>query len=406
MEDERMKFYRRFSSTMNGFTQIEHAFLKEGHAIFKDRGAILILFIAVWAYPLVYSIAYQNNVIRNIPMAVVDSDHSALSRQLVRMIGATQEVEVNLETGNFNEAEQSFWDGESKGVIHIPADFEKKVLRGEQTHVGLYCDASYFLIYKESLSGSLKAVGTLSAGIEIKRLMASGSTPDMARKQRDPLTLKSYTLFNPSGAYGTYVMPGLILVILQQTLLVGIGMIGGGRRERQKMLASSKNHELSSIFFTLTGRSLAYFILYVFNLLFTQIMLAHWFHFPDNGSLLDVGLLMIPFLFTVIFMGLAVSLLLTRREHSIMMLVFLSPVVLFLSGISWPATSLPPLLYQLAHIFPTTSMIPAYLRIRTMGGTIQDVIPEFLFLTLQMIVYGILAMLSYRIFLHRKYTDF
>jgi len=397
-----MKLYRRFSSAMNGFTQIEHAFLKEGQAIFKDRGAILILLIAVWAYPLVYSIAYKNNVIRNIPMAVVDSDHSALSRQLVRMIGATQEVEINLETGNFNEAEQLFWDGESKGIIHIPIDFEKKILRGEQAHIGLYCDASYFLIYKESLSGSLKAVGTLSAGIEIKRLMASGSTPDMAKKQRDPLTLKTYTLYNPSGAYGTYVMPGLILVILQQTLLVGIGMIGGGRRERQKMLASSKNHELSSIFYTLTGRSLAYFILYVFNLLFTQVVLAHWFHFPDNGLLLDIGLLMIPFLFSVIFMGLAVSLLLTRREHSIMMLVFLSPVVLFLSGISWPTTSLPPLLYQLAHIFPTTSMIPAYLRIRTMGGTLQDVIPEFMFMTGQMVVYGILAMLSYRIFLHRK----
>ncbi|MEI6677658.1 MAG: ABC transporter permease [Mariniphaga sp.] len=401
-----MRLYQRFPSALNGFAQIEHAFLKEGQAIFKDRGAILILFIAVWAYPLVYSIAYQNNVIRNIPMVVVDSDHSTLSRQLVRMIGATQEVEVNLETGNINEAEQLFWDGESKGIIYIPADFEKKVLRGEQTHVGLYCDASYFLIYKESLSGSLKAVGTLSASIEIKRLIALGSTTYMAIKQRDPLTLKTYSLYNPSGAYGTYVMPGLILVILQQTLLVGIGMIGGGRRERQKMLASSKNHEVSSIFYTLTGRSLAYFILYLVNLLFTQIVLAHWFHFPDNGSLLDIGLLMVPFLFSVIFMGLAVSLLLTRREHSIMMLVFLSPIVLFVSGISWPATSLPPLLYHLAHIFPTTSMIPAYLRIRTMGGTLQDVIPEFIFMTGQMIFYGILAMLSYRIYLHRKITDF
>ena len=236
--------------------------------------------------------------------------------------------------------------------------------------------------------------------------MASGSTLEMAKMQRDPLTLKTYTLFNPAGSYGSYVMPGLILVILQQTLLVGIGMIGAGKKERQKMLASSKNHEVSSIFYTLTGRSLAYFILYSLNLIFTLIVLAHWFNFPDKGSLIDIGLLTIPFLFSVIFMGLTVSLLLTRREHSIMMLVFLSPVVLFLSGMSWPATSLPPLLYQLAHIFPTTSMIPAYLRIRTMGGTLQDVIPEFMFLTGQMIVYGILAMLSYRIFLHRKATDF
>ncbi len=388
-----------------GLSQIEQAFQQEWHAIIHSRGAILILFFAVWIYPLVYSFAYQNNVIRDIPISLADQDHTALSRQIVRMIGATQEVEVKQETGNFSEAEQRFWDGESKGIILIPAEFEKKILRGEQASIGIYCDASYFLIYKETLNGALRATGTLSAGIEIKRLMASGLTMEMAKMQREPLSIRTFTLYNPAGSYGSYVMPGLIPVILQQTLLVGIGMIGGSRRERQKMVATSKNHEGSSIFFTLTGKSLAYFALYSFNLIFTQIILARWFNFPDKGSVIDEALLMIPFLFSVIFMGLTVSLLLTRREHSIMMLVFLSPVVLFLSGMSWPATSLPPVLYQLAHIVPTTSMIPAYLRIRTMGATLPDVKSEFMFMTIQMVVYGALAMLSYRIFLHRKSTD-
>jgi len=386
----------------NGLEQILLAFYNEWEAIFKDRGAILILLIAVWAYPLVYSIGYQNNVIRDLPMTVVDQDNSALSRQLIRMAGATQEIEVKGKTGDFKEAKGLFLEEETKGIILIPADFEKNILRGGQAHVGLYCDASYFLIYKESLRGTLKAVGTLSAGIEIKRLMAAGTPPEMAKMQRDPVTLKSFTLYNPAGSYGSYVMPGLILVIIQQTLLVGIGMIGGARREKQKLLASAKDHEMSAIFYALTGRSMAYFLLYSFNLIFTQVILYHWFGFPDKGSLIDLWILMVPFLFSVIFMGLTVSLLLTRREHSIMMLVFLSPVVLFVSGMSWPVTSLPPLLYRLAHLFPSTSVIPAYLRIRTMGGTLADVRVELLFLIGQMMVYGLLAMLSYKIFLHRK----
>ncbi len=376
--------------------------MSEWRAFLEDRGAILILFIAVWIYPLVYSIAYQNNVLREIPMTVVDRDNSALSRQLVRMIGATQEIKVEQETGDFREAERLFWDGDSRGIILIPSEFERKTLRGEQTHIGLYCDAGYFLIYKESLRGAIRATGTLSAAIEVKRLMASGVPMEEAKKQRDPLTLRSYTLFNPAGSYGSYLMPGLILVILQQTLLVGIGMIGGARREKQKLLASAKNHELSTIFYTLTGRSLTYFSLYSFNLLFTMIVLYRWFNFPDKGSLLNCWILMIPFLFSVIFMGLTVSLLMRRREHSIMMLVFLSPVVLFLSGASWPSGSLPPLLHHLAYIFPSTSMIPAFLRIRTMGATLADVRPEMLFLTGRMVVYGIITVLSYRVFLHRK----
>jgi ABC-2 type transport system permease protein len=387
---------------LNGLDQIGHALFHEWKAILKDRGAILILIIAVWVYPVVYSIAYKNNVIRDIPMAVVDRDNSQLSRQLIRMIRATQEIEISQETGDFKETASLFSQGKTKGMILIPVDFERQILRGEQTHLGLYCDAGYFLIYKESLRGCLRAAGTLSAAVEIKQLMASGSTPEIAGEQHDPVTLRSYLLFNPAGSYGSYIMPGLILVILQQTLLVGIGMIGGGRREWQKMLASSKNHETSSIFYTLTGRSLAYFFLYSFNMVFTNVVLSHWFGFPDKGSGFDLWLLTVPFLFSVIFMGLTVSLLLTRREHSIMMLVFLSPVVLFLSGMSWPETSLPPLLHQMARIFPTTSVIPAWLRIRTMGASLRDVIPELLFLTGQMVVYGLLAMLSYKIYLHRR----
>ena len=109
---------------LKGLRQIESSFSNEWSAIFKDRGALLILMIAVWIYPLVYSIAYQNNVIRDVPMTVVDLDKSALSRQLIRMVEATQEIKVSQQTGDFNEAEQQFWDTNTKGVIVIPIDFE------------------------------------------------------------------------------------------------------------------------------------------------------------------------------------------------------------------------------------------------------------------------------------------
>jgi ABC-2 type transport system permease protein len=223
----------------------------------------------------------------------------------------------------------------------------------------------------------------------------------MAMQQRDPMKLNVYQLYNPSGAYGSYIMPGLILIILQQTLLVGIGMVGGGKKERGQVMITS-NAERKTIFPIIFGKALAYFVIYLFNIVFTQIYLFEWFGFPVKGSFIDVCLLMVPYMFSVIFLGLAISLLLRRREHSIMLMVFLSPVVLFLSGMSWPESSLPPILYKLVHIFPSTSMIPAFLRIRTMGGTIADIRPEIIFLLGQMVVYGLLAILSYRIYIRRK----
>lgn len=379
------------------------SFIDELKTIFKDKGAILIFFLAVFAYPLVYAIAYKNNVVRDIPVTVVDLDNSASSRQMIRMLGATKEVSVAQEVGSLHEARQLFWDGNSKGIILIPEGFEKELLRGYQTSVSVYCDANYFLIYKETLSATIQATGTLSAGVEIKRLMASGNGEEQAMQQRDPMPAKFYNLYNPAGSYGSYVMPGIILIILQQTLLVGIGMIGGaGKERRNNQVVKPGIRVRQGMFSVVFGKGLAYFTIYLANIAFTLVYLSKWFGFPDKGSFADVCILLVPYMFSVIFFGLMISMLFRRREHSIMTLVFVSPIVLFLSGMSWPSTSIPPLLSQLAHLFPSTSMIPAFLRIRSMGVSINDVRPELIFLMIQMIVYFLLACIGYKIAVIRQ----
>ena len=371
--------------------------------IVRDKGAMLIFILAVCAYPLVYSIAYMNNVVRDIPVTVVDLDHTASSRQMVRMIGATKEISVSQQVGSLHEARQLFWDGDSKGVILIPDGFEKDLLKGFQTSVSVYCDASYFLIYKETLTGTIQASGTLSAGVEIKRMMASGSSEEQAMIQRDPMPAKFYNLYNPSAAYGSGVMPGVILLILQQTLLVGIGMIGGaGKDRRNNQVVHPGLKVRKGMFSVIFGKGLAYFGFYMANIAITLVYISKWFGFPDKGSFFDVCILLVPFLFSVIFMGMLISMLFRRREHSIMVLVFVSPIVLFLSGLSWPSTSIPPLLYQIAHIFPSTSMIPAYMRVRTMGVPISDVRPELVFMLCQMVIYFILAAVGYKISVIRQ----
>ncbi len=404
-----MRFVTFRNSIFSGLDLTWYALADELKTIFMDKGAMLILFFAVFIYPLVYSIAYKNNVVRDIPITFVDLDKSATSRQLTRMVGATKELAVTREAGSLHEARQLFWDGDTKGIILIPEGFEKNLLKGLQSSVSVYCDASYFLIYKETLSGAIQAAGTFSAGVEIKRLMAAGNSEEQAMQQRDPVPTKFYNLYNPAGSYGSYVMPGMILIILQQTLLIGIGMIGGAGKERRNNREIKPGVKVSQGMFSVVfGKGLAYFLIYIPNIAFTLIYLSKWFGFPDKGSFTDVCILLVPYLFSVIFLGLMISMLFRRREHSIMALVFFSPIVLFVSGLSWPETSIPPLLNQLAHIFPSTSMIPAYLRIRTMGVSINAVKPELLFLLVQMVVYFLIASAGYKLSVirqHRKMTE-
>jgi ABC-2 type transport system permease protein len=403
IKTETMRLFKIWKSIIQGLDITWFEFVDELKTIFKDQGAMLIMFIAVFTYPVVYSIAYKNNVLRDIPVTVVDLDNTASSRQMIRMLGATKEISVAQEVGSLHEARQIFWDGNSKGVILVPEGFEKQLLKGLQTSLSVYCDASYFLLYKETLGATIQAAGTLSAGVEIKRGMAAGSGEELAMQQRDPMPAKFYTLYNPAGSYGSYVMPGMILIIIQQTLLIGIGMIGGaGKERRNNQVVTPGVRVRQGMFSVVFGKGLAYFTVYLPGIAFTMIYLSKWFGFPDKGSFADICILLVPFLFSVIFLGLMISMLFRRREHSIMTLVFVSPIVFFLTGLSWPVTSIPPLLHHLSRIFPSTSMIPAFLRIRSMGVSLSDVRPELTFLLVQMIICFFLAAFAYKITVIRQ----
>jgi len=181
------------------------------------------------------------------------------------------------------------------------------------------------------------------------------------------------------------VMPGIIIIILQQTLLIGIGMLGGTAKEKNRdsfmvPVALKKGGVLPILF----GKTLSYLTVYVVNCVITMIWLHSWFNYPNRGSYLSVLMLTLPFLLSVIFMGITLSVLFKRRESSIMFMVFLSPIVVFLSGISWPASSIPPIVYYLAHLFPSTIIMPAYLRIRSMGVGIEAIKHEYFLMLLQM----------------------
>ena len=364
-------------------------------AIWKDNGAILILVGAMVIYPIVYSIAYKNEVIRELKTTVVDLDRTTTSRQLIKMLQGAEQIEINREANSLDEAKKDFYDGNSGGIVVIPHDFEKDILNGKQTNVSVFADGSYFLIYRQILSGAVKSVGTFSAGVEIKKLMMEGKTYLQAAQQRDPLSADIHFWFNPSAGYGSFVMPGIIIIILQQTLLIGIGMIGGTAKEKNRdsflvPLALKRGGVLPILF----GKTLSYLTVYAINGVITMVWIHSWFNYPDRGSYLSVLMLTLPFLLSVIFMGITLSVLFKRRESSIMFMVFLSPLVVFLSGISWPTSSIPPIIYNLAHLFPSTLMMPAYMRIRIMGVGMNAIRHEYFLMLIQMCFYFCTAVLA------------
>jgi ABC-2 type transport system permease protein len=380
-----------------GMSFIAGHFFAEMKTVFQDAGAVLLFLIALFIYPLLYTLGYQNETIRDLPIAVVDLDHSASSRRLSFMADATEQIRVFDKPGSLAEARDLFYNGDVKGILMIPENFEKDIMNGKQAVVTAYCDASYFLVYKQVYSGIAFSGGAFGGGVEVKRMLAEGKSYQQALEMQDPLQATVYTLYNPGGGYGSFVIPGIVMVILQQTLLIGLGMMGGTRRDPvARSHASPWFRKRGEIAGMILGQSSVYVSIYIINVLFGAFILPYWFNFPQQGSVANVFVVVFPFLFAVTFLGLAIGTMFRERVQSLLFLVFLSPIVVFVSGISWPVSALPEVLRWLTWLLPTTFLVPAYLKIQLLGASLHDVVFELRGLVVQGICYFALAFLLYR----------
>ena len=381
---------------INGFQLAATHFINELKAIFTDSGALLILVGAVVIYPVIYSIGYYNEVMTNANIALVDQDHSSLSRKYAEMIDASRELQITHDAPDLVTAKNLLMNNEVSGIILIPKGFEKKVLSGIQANVAVYADASYFLKYKNTILAITYSNAYFSGGVSVMRYMAEGKSIQQAKISNDPLPAYTHILYNSSSGYGSFVMPGVILVIFQQTLLIGIGLLGGSFSEsKASPFILPKQKRRREIIPYLTGKTGAYLFISLFNVAYAIILIHHWFNYPDKANMLHVLMLLFPFLLSTIFLGIGVSTLFKHRESALIFMVFLSPIALFMSGLSWPASSIPHWLVLLSKIMPGTTVIPAYLRLRTMGVDITEVKSEMLFLYIQAAVYLTLTLIYF-----------
>lgn len=220
----------RFTKQITSYWQQFRTVVRNEYgSIFTDAGVILVLVLALLIYSTLYSLAYGTQVLRNVPIGVIDMSNTSTSRQLINTFNAGPNVYVAYEPGDMDEAKHLFYDREIYGVVYIPSDYEEKLLGGQQAVVSLYVDASYFLMYRQAFQELVSGIGTTGAMVEFQRLIAKGANIPQATATTQPVIYQSHNLFNPYLGYGSFVMPAIIMVIIQQTMLIGIGMIGGTR---------------------------------------------------------------------------------------------------------------------------------------------------------------------------------
>jgi ABC-2 type transport system permease protein len=290
------------------------------------------------------------------------------------------------------EAESLVLAGRMGGILVVPPGFERDVQLGRKARVGVFADASYFLVYRQVATGFLETVGTLSAGIDIRRLEARGRTEAAAWALRDPVPLLVRPLFNPTEGYASYVVPAVLVLILQQTLLIGIGLLGGTAAEKRGTGPAPASLGMTR----LLGRALFYLALYSAYSVFVFAVVYRLYGFPERSRALDLSLFALPFLLACIFLALALGALFTRRETAMQVLLFTSLPSVFLAGFAWPVEAVPSWLRAASLLIPSTSGIAGFLRLTEMGAQLRHVGFEWLVLWALASAYFLLAWLAER----------
>lgn len=379
---------------------INNSFAQTIRSIFADGGALLFCIIVPLLYPVLYSLIYNKENVRDVPVIVVDADHSAMSRDYIRRLDATADVKVVRHDADLQAARQGIQTRDAYGIVYIPDDFQKNLMQGQQTYVQAYCDMSGMLYYKAILTANTDVSLDMNAEIKVADAganpvaMASGihgGTAEQRQTLQHPVRYEAVALYNAQNGFASFLIPAVLVLVIQQTMLLGIGLIGGTRREKG-IKAKANMGTLA----TLTGSALAFIAVYIPVSGYVLCVVPAIFGLPQIGSLWDLAMLMLPFLVAVYNLGITVATIPRHRESIFLLVVFTSVPLLFLTGVSWPRTAIPDFWTYFSMLFPSTYGANAYIRIYAMGASLADVRQEYIALWALAATYAITAWFSVR----------
>lgn len=366
---------------------------KELRNTLSDVGVLVFFIIVPLLYPLLYAYLYSREVVREVPVVVVDECRSTTSREFLRKSDATPDLKIVSYCSDMEEARNLMHRHKAYGVIHIPAEFERTLSEGRQATVNLYCDMSGLLYYKAMLSGCTIVSLDMNRDIQIQRL--SGLSDWEKEAMTMPIENEYITMFNPTNGFQAFLIPAVLILVLQQTLVLGVAMLAGTEHERRRSGALILGQEYGNPMVVLAGKGLAYLLVYGFTATYVLCFVPWLFHMPQLWQLPTLVAFIVPFLLASIFFAICISFFVRDRESCFLLFVFVSVPLIFMSGISWPTSNMPAFWKVFAQLFPSTHGVNGFARINTAGALLQDVRTESITLWIQSGVYCMLSLLIY-----------
>jgi len=365
-------------------------FRRETEIILHDRNIIIVLLLAPVVYALFLGTIFNNKIETDVPIVVVDDDRTGISRTLIRSLDSQQSLQVTEIVPGFQLAEEEIVDSKAQAIVFIPRDFEGGLKSGRAVNLEVYLNTSRFLPSNDINKAVSEVVLTISAGIRLKYFQTKGLSTEQAQKLVQPVSGDIRPLFNVTDSYGDFLLPGLFILILQQTLLFGLSLSVAREREMKtfaSLNAASGQNSLVSVL----GKGAPYFLLYSSYTIFLLAVFFSIFRLSVLGSVSALVALMAVFLIAIIGFAVFVSSFFKQEIQALQFLVFSSMPLFLMSGYSWPVWAMPWPLRAITYLLPSTPLFQTFVRVTQMGAGWQHIWPDLLHLLILAIGWIVLA---------------
>lgn len=363
--------------------QIFHYFVQTWSAILRDKAVILLLFIAGFIYSFFYPLPYHYELVEAIPTHIVVTDYRASSQDgeleitssaqtLVQLLTTSPTLDIQAVHADLHEAQQALWRGDIMAIMLIPEDFHQNILAGKQANVQLASHGGYLFASSKALASANQVILAMGATISLQKLEAISPAPvDLDTIQ--PIRLHARHLYNAHEGYGHSIVPAVMVLIIQQTLLIGVTLLLGLQAETSNQPRGRHAYFGMLLTFTSVGwLNAQYFFMAALQLQDYQQVAQFW-------SLQAFSLL---FALSIAAFALLLARAFKTRERGLQVLLVMAIPLLFLSGYSWPVEALPPTLQFARWLVPSTAGIHGFISINQMGAGLSDLLPELLSLSL------------------------
>lgn len=367
----------------------------EFYLTFHDGGILLFFLFLPFAYPILYSLIYNPEVVREVKMVVVDHDMTSTSRELVRRLNATQETYITGYAADLNEGRRAMDNHQCYAILEIPEGFERNIGRLETANAVMYCDMSLLLRYRGFLVATTNVAMDMGAEITASRLNMTAPIAETLTTG-DVMGIGNISMGNIENGFDSFIMPGIVILILHQCLILAACMAGGAKREDPHLIGYRPINEMPSVLMTMLGQMLCYMtIIYV-----PSIFLYHYvpllFKFPMAGNPFEEMMFILPMVIASLSLGFIMQGFVAQRESVFIFWVVTSVMFLFLSGLTWPRYAMPGFWKFISDLIPATWGMEGFIRMNTNGATLAQVKDPYIYLWIQSGAYFVIAYFVHR----------